>query len=112
MFIELATWLGYFHPDWSLWFYRDQQNHEADFLVQGPFEHVRVMDAKWAEMPKRESFEPLKQIAELIVRARGIKKVEVAIVSRTDSSTRLGDDWVLASGLDLWKYLEWPEWPE
>ena len=112
VFIELATWLGYFHPDWSLWFYRDQQNHEADFLVQGPFEHVRVMDAKWAEMPKRESFEPLKQIAELIVRARGIKKVEVAIVSRTDSSTRLGDDRVLASGLDLWKYLEWPEWPE
>ncbi len=104
--IELATWLGYYHPDWTLWFYRDQLNHEADFLVQGPFEHVRIMDAKWAELPRSQAFESLQQVAASVARARGIKKIEVAVVSRADANRRLGDDRTLASAFELARYLE------
>lgn len=104
--IEISTWLGYYHPDWTLWFYRDQLNHEADFLVQGPFEHVRIMDAKWAEMPKPDAFESLQQVAASVARARGVKKVEVAVISRADANRRLGDDRTLASAFDLARYLD------
>jgi len=103
--VELATWLALYHPEWSLWFYRDQQNREADFLVQGPFEHVRIMDAKWAEMPKAESFKPLEQVAASVARARGIVKAEIALVSRIDATRRLGEDRALVSAFDLAAYL-------
>lgn len=103
--VELATWLALYHPEWSLWFYRDQQNREADFLVQGPFQHVRIIDAKWAEMPKAESFKPLEQVAASVARARGVEKVELALVSRIDATRRLGEDRALVSAFDLAAYL-------
>jgi hypothetical protein len=103
---ELAKWVALYRPEWTLWFYRDQQNHEADFLLQGPFEHVYVMDAKWAEMPKSDSFAPLQQVATLVARARDIKHVDLALVSRAGGTTQLGEDQSLVSGFEIAQYLE------
>ncbi len=103
--IEIATWLGLYHPEWTLWFYRDQQNREADFLIQGPFEQVRIIDAKWAEMPKAESFKKLQQVAESVLRARGVEKAEIAIAGRSETTRQLGEDRTLVSAFELANYL-------
>jgi predicted AAA+ superfamily ATPase len=103
---ELAKWVALYHPEWTLWFYRDQQNREADFLLQGPFERVHIMDAKWAETPKSDSFEPLQRVAALVTRARDVKKVEVALISRTDGLRQLGEDRSLVSAFEIAEYLD------
>lgn len=104
--IELVKWLALYHPEWTLWFYRDQQNREADFVLQGPFERIRLMDAKWAEMPKSDAFESLQRVADLVARARGVENVEVAVVSRTDTTRRLGENRAFVSAFELAECLD------
>lgn len=105
---EIAVWIELHHPEWSLWFYRDQQNREADFLIQGPFDHVRIVDAKWAEIPKAESFNALEQVAASVLRARGIKKADTAIASRSDATRRLRDNRAVISAFAIDKYFGSP----
>ena len=83
---ELRTRLQLTRPDWSLWFYRDQQNREADFLIQGPYERIRLLDAKWAETARSGAFAALDAVAAVLRNASGIVHVEVGLVGRMATS--------------------------
>ena len=102
---ELSKWRDLSHPEWSLWFYRDQRNREADFLIQGPYDHIRLLDAKWSETPRRQSFAGLEQVAALIGSAPGITHTEVAVVGRMTDSVRLGNKRRAVSAFALADYV-------
>jgi len=106
VFTELATWIEYFRPEWTLWFYRDQRQHEADFLIQGPWNRVRVLDAKWTEDPPRKAFAGADLVGQLVARAPDITEVETGVIARAARNHRLGDDRVLISAFDVAGYLE------
>ncbi|MCY4345147.1 MAG: ATP-binding protein [Gammaproteobacteria bacterium] len=89
---ELRTHLALEHPDWGLWFYRDQQNREADFLIQGPFDRVRLADAKWSETASPSAFAQLEKIARTLDASGDIRSVELALVTRSSHSARLDDN--------------------
>ena len=90
VFSELRTHLALKQPSWSLWFYRDQQNREADFLIQGPFDNIRLTDAKWSETASNSAFTPLKKIARTLGASPDIRSVELALVTRGSQSVHLG----------------------
>lgn len=91
VFTELTKWLNLSRPEWTLWFYRDQQQREADFLIQGPWHKIRVLDAKWSETPRTDSFSTLEDVAERLMRADGITETEVALVSRGATGHQVGE---------------------
>ena len=103
---ELSKWRDLSHPEWSLWFYRDQRNREADFLIQGPYDHIRLLDAKWSETPRRQSFAGLEQVAALLGSAPGIAHTEVAVVGRMTDSVRLGNKRRTVSAFALADYVQ------
>ena len=105
VFAELTRWLDLYQPEWTIWFYRDQQQREADFLIQGPWHRVRVLDAKWSESPREDAFSPLAEIAELLTRAKGITDTEIAIVTRGATNHGLGDRRSLVSAFEVDGYL-------
>ena len=95
---ELRTRLSLTRPDWSLWFYRDQQNREADFLIQGPYERIRLLDAKWAETARGGAFAALDAVAAVLRNAAGISDVDVGLVGRMAATRRLGAGRTAVSG--------------
>ena len=103
---ELSKWRDLSHPEWSLWFYRDQRNREADFLIQGPYDHIRLLDAKWSETPRPQSFAGLEQVADLLGSAPGISHTEVAVVGRMTNSVRLGNQRRAVSAFALADYVQ------
>jgi predicted AAA+ superfamily ATPase len=105
VFGELAKWTALHRPEWTLWFYRDQQQREADFVLQGPWHRVRIADAKWAETARSDAFARLDKIAEIIERGVGITQSEVAIFSRSTTSHTLGGNHRLVSAFDVGAYL-------
>jgi predicted AAA+ superfamily ATPase len=105
VFTELSKWLNLVRPEWTIWFYRDQQQREADFLIQGPWHRVRLLDAKWSETPRTDSFSKLEEIAGILARARGISETEVALVSRDVTSHRLGEQRHMVSAFEVDAYL-------
>ena len=102
---ELRTRLQLTRPDWSLWFYRDQQNREADFLIQGPYERIRLLDAKWAETARSGAFAALDAVAAVLRNASGIVHVEVGLVGRMAATRRLGASRTAASGFRVADFL-------
>ena len=98
---ELRTRLELTRPEWSLWFYRDQQNREADFLVQGPYERIRLLDAKWAETARRGAFAALDTVAAVLRNASGVVHVEVGLVGRMAGARRLGANRTAVSGFAI-----------
>ena len=103
---ELRKWCDLSHPEWSLWFYRDQHNREADFLIQGPYDHIRLLDAKWSETPRSQSFAGLEQVAGLVGSASGITHTEVAVVGRMTGSVQLGNKRRAVSAFALADYVQ------
>jgi uncharacterized protein len=104
--IELNKWLALRHPEWSLWFYRDQQNREADFLLQGPPDCLHIMDAKWAEQPRTDAFEPLKEVALMLKRTKTAAQAEITLIGRGQGVRRLADARAYVSAFELSDYLE------
>ena len=102
---ELRTRLQLTRPDWSLWFYRDQQNREADFLIQGPYERIRLLDAKWAETARSGAFAALDAVAAVLRNASGISHVDVGLVGRMAATRRLGASRTAVSGFRVADFL-------
>ena len=102
---ELRTRLRLTRPEWSLWFYRDQQNREADFLIQGPYERIRLLDAKWAETAHRSAFAALDAVAAVLSNASGIGHVDVGLVGRMAATRRLGATRTAVSGFAIADFL-------
>ena len=105
VFGELVKWLHLFRPEWTIWFYRDRQQREADFLIQGPWHRISVLDAKWSEAPRTDAFSPIEGVAELLKRARDITETDLAIVTRGTTSHQLGEQRRLVSAFELDGYL-------
>ena len=105
VFTELRTWLDLARPDWSLWYYRDQQNREADFLIQGPYESIRLLDAKWTESPRRQAFAQLDKVAAVVGSAPGVARTEVAIAGRMAGVRQLGANRRAVSAYAIADYL-------
>ncbi len=103
---ELCKWRDLSHPEWGLWFYRDQHNREADFLIQGPYDHIRLLDAKWSETPRAQSFARLEHVAGLVGSASGITHTEVAVVGHMTHSVRLGNNRRAVSAFALADYMQ------
>ena len=102
---ELRTRLRLTRPEWSLCFYRDQQNREADFLIQGPYERIRLLDAKWAETARRGAFASLDAVAAVVRNAPGIVHVDVGLVGRMAGIRRLAADRTAVSGFAIADFL-------
>lgn len=102
---ELRIRLQLTRPDWSLWFYRDQQNREADFLIQGPYERIRLLDAKWAETARGGAFAALDAVAAVLHNASGISDVDVGLVGRMAATRRLGASRTAVSGFRVADFL-------
>jgi predicted AAA+ superfamily ATPase len=56
-------------PEHQLWFYRDQQGREVDFIVQGEGGFVCI-ECKWTELPAHEDARWLHEVARLLGNAR------------------------------------------
>lgn len=94
---ELRISLARDRRDWQLWFYRDQRNREADFLIEGPRGRIRLADAKWHETARANSFRPLQRIADAIKASPDIDRVDLALIGRMDRNAPLRD---AETGLD------------
>ncbi len=103
---EISKWLSNYRPEWSLWFYRDQQNREADFIIQGPNDKIRIFDAKWSEMPGKKSFLPLFKIAEIFDRTGRFKETDVVLISRISGTRKIGKGRFHVSAFDIAGYLK------
>jgi len=105
VFTEISKWLSLHRPEWTLWFYRDQEQREADFLVQGPGHRVRVLDAKWSETPRSDAFTALEGVAEILSRAGAITETELTLIVRSTSSHRRGERRRIVSAFEIDAYL-------
>jgi hypothetical protein len=105
VFTELAKWLSLFRPEWTIWFYRDQEQREADFLIQGPWNRLRILDAKWAETPPASAFASCEAVGEILERAGDITETEVGLISRGEANHRLGERRTRVSAFDVAGYL-------
>jgi hypothetical protein len=106
VFTEISKWLGCYRPEWSVWFYRDQEQREADFLVEGPAHRLRVLDAKWSEEPRRDAFSRLESVQQLLSRVTTVKEIEIALVLRSPTSHVLAAPRHIVSAFEIGKYLE------
>jgi hypothetical protein len=75
-------------------------------LIQGPWDRIRLLDAKWPETPRPEDFSKLEGVAGLLRRDAGITRTEAALVSRGTTSQRLGERRSLVSAFGLEAYLQ------
>ncbi|MBX7117046.1 MAG: ATP-binding protein [Myxococcaceae bacterium] len=96
---ELSIHLHNRHPERSLWFYRDQQNREVDFIVQGPFDHLRLIDAKWAEIPSSAAFDKLTSVAAILKSMKGIRHTELMLIARSRGIQTVREGQHIVSGL-------------
>lgn len=69
VFAELRKAIVTHAPDHQLWFYRDQQGREVDFLWQGAGGFVCI-ECKWTELPTPDDAKWLRDVGGLLEAAR------------------------------------------
>jgi predicted AAA+ superfamily ATPase len=87
VFAELRKLQQLLSPQASLFFYRDQQNREVDFLWVSAG-YITLMEARWTEHPRREDGATMENVAALFAR-RQEQPYDVArsvIICRTPES--------------------------
>ncbi len=98
---EISKWVDLYHPEWSVWFYRDQQNREADFLVQGPYERIRLLEAKWSEVPEKKHWLNLEQVAAILSQAKEFRELSLALITRTAGVVSQSANRSIVSGVEI-----------
>jgi predicted AAA+ superfamily ATPase len=85
-------------PDYKLWFYRDQQGREVDFVLHGGGGFTCI-ECKWAELPDTKDARWLREVAELLERAQP-KPLRVAryIAARPRTMHPLSDGTTVVHG--------------
>lgn len=74
----------------TLWFYRDAQQREVDFVVaQG--NDLRLFEVKWTENPERRDARGLEAVADILREHSKRSEVTASIVCRTPHPSLLGD---------------------
>lgn len=74
----------------TLWFYRDAQQREVDFVMAlGNERHL--MEAKWTENPSTRDSENLQSVSQILISRGKAPEVHASIVCRTPHSSVLSD---------------------
>lgn len=88
-------------PEYQLWFYRDQQGREVDFILQGAG-GFSCIECKWTELPAADDARWLREIAQLLQTARPAPQyVRRFIAARPRASFPLRDGTNVVHGADL-----------
>lgn len=74
----------------SVWFYRDAQQHEVDFLVAEGNE-LQLVEAKWTENPDTRDMRTLGIVASILRERSVARDVTQAVVCRTPHESRSAD---------------------
>lgn len=91
---ELRKYHQLYHPEATLFFYRDQQNKEVDFLWSRGGDIV-LLQAKWTEHPQRADTGALEAVSAVFAKAHTMAyRVRAALVI-----CRTLDPFVLASNI-------------
>lgn len=88
-------------PDYQLWFYRDQQGREVDFILQGAGSFTCI-ECKWAELPGPDDTRWLREVALLLERAHPAPRhVRRIVAARPRSSFPLAEGTWVVHGAEL-----------
>lgn len=101
VYAELRKACGAFAPDHALWFYRDQEGREVDFLLQsrGGFSCI---ECKWTELPAQGDARWLRDVCALLEAARPRPaQVKRFIAARPPSAYPLPDGTQVIRGTDV-----------
>lgn len=90
VYAELRKALAANAPDWSIWWYRDQQGREVDFLLQGGGAVVCI-ECKWTELPQPGDARWLRDVHALLASALPGTRIERRIAARPRSSYPMPD---------------------
>jgi predicted AAA+ superfamily ATPase len=74
----------------TLWFYRDSQQREVDFVVAVGNER-HLIEAKWTENPTTRDSQVLQSVAQILVARGQAPDVRRSIVCRTPHASVLAD---------------------
>lgn len=88
-------------PEYQLWFYRDQQGREVDFILQGAGGFTCI-ECKWAELPTDEHARWLREVAQLLEGAQPKPQfVRRVLAARPRSTFPLRDGTSVVHGAQL-----------
>lgn len=98
---ELRKWKQAHAPRAALFYWRDQQAREVDFVVQlnGA---LHLIEAKWTELPSRSDVQPMNAVESIISQSGSPWKVSTKLLAcRTAAPHQLERDIRAVHGLDL-----------
>lgn len=100
VYAELRKALAAHAPEWSVWWYRDQQGREVDFLLQGGGAIVCI-ECKWTELPQSSDARWLRDVHALLASAMPGVHIERQIAARPRSSYPMPDGTRVVHGATL-----------
>ena len=101
VYAELRKAIAARAPEHQLWFYRDQQGREVDFMLQGAGGFTCV-ECKWAELPEAADARWLRDVARLLEQAQPAPQfVRRVIAARPQGSFPLPDGTQVVHGTEL-----------
>lgn len=101
MFAELRKYQQLYHPRASLFFYRDQQNREVDFLWSSAG-HVVLMETRWTEHVHRADTGVMDAVAHVFAASSPAYRVtETLLICRTPDNFALAAHVRVVNGFRL-----------
>lgn len=105
IFAELRKAIAARAPEHQLWFYRDQQGREVDFLLQGAGGFTCI-ECKWTELPAADDARWLRDVAQLLESSRPAPLfVRRIIAARPPNTFPLPDGTQVVHGADVADHL-------
>lgn len=88
-------------PEHEIWFYRDQQGAEVDFLVEGRGGFTSI-ECKWSELPHEDDARSLRRVGALLESARPQPSFTQRVIAARPKATHpLSDGTRVVHGIDL-----------
>jgi uncharacterized protein len=101
VYSELRKFRAAHAPEQSIWFYRDQQGREVDFLIQGGG-GLTLIECKWTELPRAEDGRKLGEVAALFGAMKPVAPaVRCVIAARPASNYPLPDGTSVVRGGEI-----------
>jgi predicted AAA+ superfamily ATPase len=93
VFAELRKLMAVFGKSDSIWFYRDQQQVEADFMILGGG-FARLLECKWHSRADNRDFKNLVKIRDNAQEKNlaDFKKSKIFVISRTKYAASIGNE--------------------
>ncbi len=92
VFAELRKAINAGSKPVSLWFYRDKQRVEVDFLILGGG-HGRLLECKWTELPDRSDTKNLAKVMSIVTEKKlpDFADLSAFVLSRTSENFLIAD---------------------